>query len=240
MDKLPLNAPDVNTSAHAPEARKRPNLLKGWRQLSLKIWIGMLIATILAIAICIRWLDAPIALALHPHAGRYSGLGNSFDSSILVRGEIIVIAALAIARLIWGTLPDYARALFLASCSSLIAFEANEYILKVIFGRQTPMEFLQVPAVYPFHFLQGDDHSSFPSGHMVMATTFAVVIGRNIPGTAPFLITMLCFGAFALLLGDWHFVSDTLAGAFVGWTAGLMATKIWKQQDEAAVSAADQ
>jgi membrane-associated phospholipid phosphatase len=230
MNELPFNGPDVNMIAHTPGARKRTNLVEGGKLWSLRIWVGMLIATIVAIAISIRWLDAPVALALHPHAGRYSGLGNSFDSSILVRGEIIVIAALAIARLAWGTLPAYARTLFLASCSSLIAFEANEYILKVIFGRKTPIEFLQAPATYPFHFLRGDDHSSFPSGHMVMATTFAVVIGRNIPGTAPFLITMLCFGAFALLLGDWHFVSDTVAGAFAGWTAGLMATKIWNRE----------
>ncbi|HEY2008345.1 MAG TPA: phosphatase PAP2 family protein [Rhizomicrobium sp.] len=230
MDKLPVNGPDANTIAHASGAGKGANLVEGGKLRSLKIWVGMLVATVVAIAVSIRWLDAPVALALHPHAGRYSGLGNSFDSSILVRGEIIVIAALAIARLAWGTLPAYARALFLASCASLIAFEANEYILKVIFGRKTPVEFLQAPAAYPFNLLQGDDHSSFPSGHMVMATTFAVVIGRNIPGTAPFLITMLGFGAFALLLGDWHFVSDTLAGAFVGWTAGLMATRIWNRE----------
>ena len=230
MDELPFNCPDVNTIAHTPGARKRADALEGGKLRSLKIWVGMLIATVMAIAISIRWLDAPVALALHPHAGRYGGLGNSLSSSILVRGEIILIAALAIARLMWGALPAYARALFIASCSSLIAFEANEYILKVIFGRKTPVEFLQAPAAYPFHFLQGDDHSSFPSGHMVMATTFAVVIWRNIPDTAPFLITMLCFGAFALLLGDWHFVSDTLAGAFAGWTAGLMAANILNRQ----------
>ena len=62
---------------------------------------------------------------------------------------------------------------------------------------------------------------------MVMATAFAVVIMRLYPRATPPLIALLCLGAFALLIGDWHFVSDVVAGAFEGWTAGLVAAELW-------------
>ena len=197
--------------------------------LSFGTWTVFLVVTIIAIIICIRWLDIPVALQFHSQAGRYSPLGQGFSSSILVTGELALIMSLSIARIIKGSLSEYARTLLIACCSSLFAFEANDRILKVIFGRQNPAAFFDKPALHLFHFLQGNEHSSFPSGHMVMATAFAVVIIRLHPRTAPPLIALLCLGAFALLVGDWHFASDIVAGAFEGWTAGLMAAELWDQ-----------
>jgi membrane-associated phospholipid phosphatase len=142
---------------------------------------------------------------------------------------LALIASLSIARILRGSLPLLARTLLIAGCSSLLAFEANDTILKVIFGRQNPTAFLYQPTNHLFNFLRGDEHSSFPSGHMVMATAFAVVIIRLHPRTAPLLIALLCLGALALLIGDWHFASDIVAGAFEGWTAGLIAAELWNQ-----------
>jgi membrane-associated phospholipid phosphatase len=209
--------------------QERRNVPLDGKWLSFRTWTVFLVATIMATAICIYWLDVPIAFHFHGHAGRYSPLGRGFSSSILVAVELAFIASLSIARMVQGSLPTYARTLLMACCSSLIAFEANDRILKVIFGRQSPTAFFNQPALHLFHFLQGDEHSSFPSGHMVMATAFAVVIIRLHPRTAPPLIALLCLGAFALLIGDWHFASDVVAGTFEGWTAGLMAAELWAQ-----------
>lgn len=199
------------------------------RPVSLKEWLGVLLLSIMAIAVCIRWVDGPVAHVFELHAARLSTLGQSFSSSILVPGEISVIVLLSFSRLVWGPLHPFAHAILLATWTSLITFEANEYILKMIFGRQVPIQFLRLPTVHTFYFFQGDDHNSFPSGHMVMATSLAVVIGRNIPPLKPWLAAGLCLAALLLIIGEWHFVSDTIAGAFVGWTAGLVATSIWKQ-----------
>jgi membrane-associated phospholipid phosphatase len=195
----------------------------------LRTWAALLVVTIVATKVCIFWLDVPVALHFHGHANRYSPLGRSLSSSILVAGELALIASLSIARIIRRSLPTYARTLLIACCSSLLAFEVNDRILKVIFGRQNPTAFFNQPALQLFNFLRGDEHSSFPSGHMVMATAFAVVIIRLHPRTAPPLIALLCLGAFALLVGDWHFASDIVAGTFEGWTAGLMTTELWDQ-----------
>jgi membrane-associated phospholipid phosphatase len=192
-------------------------------------WLLVLIATALGCAICIHWVDFPVALLFQRHARQLSGLGRGLSSSILVMAEMVLIASLSLIRLVRGSLPEYGKALFIATSVSLSSFSANDYILKVIFGRQNPSAFLLKPTVRVFYFMQGDDHSSFPSGHMVMATAFAVVLIRLYPRTLPVLVTLLCVGAIALLVGDWHFVSDVIAGTFVGGTAGIVSGELWDQ-----------
>jgi membrane-associated phospholipid phosphatase len=194
-----------------------------------KLWCTSLAATLVGVAVCIRWLDIPVASVFHTNVDHFTGLGRGLSSFVLVSGEILLIISLAIARMIRGALSDFAKALFVASSASLSAFVANDYVLKVIFGRQNPSEFFQAPTTQVFHFFQGDQHSSFPSGHMVMATAFAVAMIRFQPRTSPILIVLLCIGAIGLLVGDWHFVGDVIAGAFLGATAGFIAGELWSE-----------
>jgi membrane-associated phospholipid phosphatase len=192
-----------------------------------KLWCFTFMAVLAGIAICIRWLDTPIALFFQANINASNGLGRGLSSTVLVSGEVVLIVILAIARMTRGTLPEFAKALFVASCASLSAFVANEYVLKFIFGRYPPFAFFQVPRTLVFHFFQGDQQSSFPSGHMVMATAFAGALIRLQPRTLPVLAILLCIGATTLMIGDWHFVGDIIAGAFVGGTAGFMAGELW-------------
>jgi membrane-associated phospholipid phosphatase len=194
-----------------------------------KWWGILLVATLLSVAICIRWLDIPIALFFLGSANRFNGLERSFGAFPLVAGEMMLIASLAIARLVRGILPEFAKALLVASCASLSAFAANDYVLKVIFGRQIPSVFFRAPATHIFHFFQGTPKSGFPSGHMVMATAFAAALARIYPRASPFLIVLLCIGGTALILGDSHFLSDVIAGLFVGGIAGFVAGELWCQ-----------
>jgi hypothetical protein len=60
-----------------------------------------------------------------------------------------------------------------------------------------------------------------------MATAFAVAMIRLQPRTLPVLVTLLCIGAATLIVGDWHFIGDIIAGAFVGGTAGFVAGELW-------------
>jgi membrane-associated phospholipid phosphatase len=193
----------------------------------LRLWCILLIAMLIGVAISIRWLDAPIALTFLTNSDRLSGLGTGLGTMVLVSGEVAVLTAIAIVRMMKGNLAAFYKAVFVACCASLSAFVANDYILKFIFGRQGPVDFLQAPTAQVFHFFQGDHQTSFPSGHMVMATAFAVVMIRLQPRTRPILIILLCLGALALLVGDWHFLGDVVAGTFVGATVGFVAAELW-------------
>lgn len=194
-----------------------------------KFWSIALVITLLLVAACIRWFDIPVARFFLRYANALSILGRGLSSSILAAAEIALIGCLATARLVRGNLPDYAKALLIACTTSLSAFAANEYVLKFIFGRDNPVLFLHAPAAHIFNLFQGNQHSSFPSGHMVMATAFAAVLVRLYPRTLPVFSLLLCIASVALVVGDWHFVSDVIAGIFVGATAGYMAGELWVQ-----------
>jgi len=198
-----------------------------------RLWFLVFVATLIGVAVCIRWLDAPVALAFLPNANRLGVLGKGLGTMVLVSGEIVFIVTFAIVRMARGSLPPFAKAVFVACCASLSAFVANDYVLKYIFGRQNPSDFFQMPTVQTFHFFQGSHESSFPSGHMVMATAFAMVMIRLQPRTLPILIVLLCMGAVALLVVDWHFLGDVVAGTFVGGTAGFVAGELWTEHVQA-------
>jgi membrane-associated phospholipid phosphatase len=38
---------------------------------------------------------------------------------------------------------------------------------------------------------------------------------------------LLLIATVLLIAGDWHFVSDVIAGTFVGVSAGLLAGEVW-------------
>jgi membrane-associated phospholipid phosphatase len=195
----------------------------------IQLWLVFLALTLTGVTVCIRWIDIPVAYAFLGDASRLAGLGRGFSSSILVAGEMTLIVSLAIVRLVRGSLSGFGKALFVASCASLSAFAANDYVLKIVFGRNTPLAYFASPTTHIFHFFQGDQHSSFPSGHMVMASAFAMTLMRLQPRTMPFLVILLCIGSVALVVGNWHFVGDVVAGAFVGSTAGFMAAELWNK-----------
>lgn len=198
----------------------------------LKVWCVFLAATSVGVAICIRWFDIPVALNFLGNASRLSQLGAGLGSAVLVAGEMTVMAGLAIVRMIRGNLPEFAKALFVACCASVSAFAANDYVLKRIFGRQAPPMLIHGLPSHVFNFFQGNQQSSFPSGHMVLATAFAVAMIRLQPRTAPVMAILLCIGGAALAVGDWHFIGDIIAGTFVGGTAGFVAGELWIEHNE--------
>jgi membrane-associated phospholipid phosphatase len=194
-------------------------------------WCFLFAATIIAVAVCIPFVDVPLALMVRGGSHRLSHLGNDLGSKVLVAGEVAVLAVLAIVRLVRGKLPPFFKAVFIACCASLSAFVANDYVFKVFFGRLNPPDFFAAPSIGIFHFFQGTYSSSFPSGHMVMATSFAAAMMRLEPWTRIVLMILLAIGAVLLVIGEWHFLSDVVAGTFVGGTAGFVAGELWAEHE---------
>lgn len=90
-------------------------------------------------------------------------------------------------------------------------------ILKYVFGMISTREWLLNKADHGFHWFQGNgNYSGFPSGHMAVFTVVAIALIRFFPRfrlAGPFLLLML---AAALIVTDYHFLSDVIAGSFLG------------------------
>lgn len=191
------------------------------------LWLGVALVVIGAVSVSIRWLDYPIA-SMVLHYSKHVGIINKiFSGHVLVAGELCLIAVLAVLRVRSGRLPETGKILLVACSASVMAYALNDAVLKLFFGRQTPKDFYAKPLVGIFHLFEGSEASSFPSGHMILTAAFLGVIVRFYPRIWPIVVVALFLCAAALVVGDWHFVSDTIAGMAVGTTIGLAAGELW-------------
>ncbi len=98
----------------------------------------------------------------------------------------------------------------------------NNTFLKPIFGRTSIDEFLYWPSHYGFYFFKGGWKTNFPSGHMALVVAAATVGWRAFPRLRWMFASAVAIAAFLLLFGEWHFVSDLIAGALWGNLVALM------------------
>jgi membrane-associated phospholipid phosphatase len=167
-------------------------------------------------------LDVPIALHFWKIGRGLSPLNGAFGAAIVISAESAVILATALVRLVRGYISVFAETLALACLTSICAYGINSHVLKVFFGVPNPTSVMH-GATHSFNVWMGSESSSFPSGHMVLAAAFAGVFMRLNRASIWPLSLLLVLTAGLLLVGDWHFLSDVVAGTFFGISAGIVA-----------------
>jgi len=135
--------------------------------------------------------------------------------------------------------------LLLLSVSILVTFVLKND-LKWLFSRYWPLTWIQNnPSwisnhVYGFQWFrgplfQGDDATSaFPSGHTAVAFAALLPIGLNYRNLLPLCIALASLEGIAMIVYDYHFFSDVLAGALVG-TACVLVVKSIIDSEKSAV-----
>ena len=120
------------------------------------------------------------------------------------------------------------------SALSLAISDILENWLKFAFGRTWPETWVQnnpslikdgVHNFNPFH--GGPGFAAFPSGHMVAICSIMSVFWFLYPRCR--LIYTICIGAVFIgqLGANYHFVSDLMAGGFLGFSVGWMVIALW-------------
>jgi len=91
-------------------------------------------------------------------------------------------------------------------------------ILKFVFGGINTRFWLMDPVAREFRWFHNDDnYSGFPSGHMAVFTVLLLDVWEYYPRHRPVYIVLLFVLAVALILTDYHFLSDIIAGAYLGY-----------------------
>lgn len=189
-------------------------------------WFLSLLICVLVIAVVFAYFDMPIAHRFYGVFGLMKSLGTGFASDVLLSMEAAIVLALVILRITQGHLSPFREATALACLASICAYAINDSALKLLFGVPSPTAVLN-GAQHAFHFMGGPANCSFPSGHMVLAGAFAGVFMRLYRRSTLLLSALLLIAAVLLTVGVWHFVSDIIAGTFVGVSAGLLAGEVW-------------
>lgn len=195
------------------------------------MWLLSLMICTLVVAVVFMYADMPMLYRVKGILSSTAGLASGFASVVLLAIEGTIALVLVITRITRGHLSPFREAIALACLASICAYAINDGALKHFFGVPNPGTVLH-GAQHAFNFFGGASNSSFPSGHMVLASAFAGVFMRLYRTSILPLSTLLLIAAVLLIAGNWHFVSDVIAGTFIGISAGLLAGEVWRAHSE--------
>jgi membrane-associated phospholipid phosphatase len=189
----------------------------------------------LSIIFCYFFVDRQVAWFVHDHRF-YSDEFLVWPATIsewltyLAIAGIIAVAAWRIWRP-GGRL----QTLLVAIAANLVATNVLKSLLKGVFGRTWPESWLGdnpsliangVYGFFPLHFDKA--HGSFPSGHAAAALAVISILWLSQPRWR-WLYTVLGISiCAALVLLNYHFVSDVIAGAMLGAATGYFAVRVFR------------
>jgi membrane-associated phospholipid phosphatase len=192
----------------------------------MRIWSLSLVTCAAVVAFLFLRMDVPTAAYFWNTGHLLSPLNGAFGAAVILSAESAVILFLVIARLVRGHLSVFGETLAIACLASICAYVINDHVLKAFFGVPNPADVMR-GARHSFHLWMGSENCGFPSGHMVLAGAFAGVFMRLYKVSIWPLSALILIAAGLLVVGGWHFLSDIVAGAFLGTSAGLLAGEVW-------------
>ena len=210
--------------------RSRTECSKGVGITGLRKWAIALTICVLCITVSYYWIDRPVAYFVH---NELRGYRDIFDVATrlpkligpFVTACTLVLGVRAVTR---RRLTEIQTAIVL-SALSLAVSDAPENWLKFAFGRTWPETWVQdSPSLIHFNpFHGGPGFAAFPSGHMVaicaIMSVFWVMWARFRP------IYAICIATVFIgeLGANYHFVSDLVAGGFLGFSVAWLIIALW-------------
>jgi membrane-associated phospholipid phosphatase len=202
---------------------------------SFALWLAALLGTSAAVTVSYIWLDRPIALWARGHVrgGHEQLLGHLVFPDPLIPIAALLFVGIGLRAKSKRPLPRYQAAGLVASLGVLVA-DAIKDFLKFVFGRTSPESWMgQHPSfiddhTYGFNFFHaGSAYQAFPSGHMTAICAALAVLWAWYPCWRALWVLMGLGVGAALVGGNFHFLSDVIAGAFVGVSTGWIVTAMW-------------
>jgi membrane-associated phospholipid phosphatase len=195
----------------------------------LKIWIISLILTSTAVWLCYRWLDQPIALWVHGATGNKrlpaALVDSPFSSTSFISACAFVICGLAAISGRRFTRPETTITMGVISMVSTVVIKDQ---LKILFGRTWPQMFIN-NGVYGFNYFHyGHSFESFPSGHAAVAAAFLFIPWFLFSKLRTAMITFIIAVDIGLVMLNIHFLSDVIAGSFLGFSIALFTISLWR------------
>jgi membrane-associated phospholipid phosphatase len=198
-------------------------------------WSIWLVVTALAVAISYVWLDRPIAVFVHEVVAPF----RPFEKLELVSDIGMPVTLCAGVALAWwglkgGALSRLQTVLMLAAACLMVADAVKDQV-KFAFGRTWPVTWIHNnpsfirDGVYGFHpFHGGPGFASFPSGHTAVTCAALSVLWICYPRfRVLYGLGMLAMAA-GLVVTNFHFLSDVIAGAFLGISIGWLSVSLWE------------
>jgi membrane-associated phospholipid phosphatase len=183
------------------------------------------------VALGYSFVDRPVAFYVHRQRFVDSAVLKwlTYPPPILQAWAPVVLTALMVRRA-WGPFTRAERVL-LAACVTMILADQCRQTLAYVFGRYWPDTWIHDnpslirDGAYGFHpFHDGSAFDSFPSGHATRTLALVAVVWIACPKWRWACVLASLAEAVALVGLNYHFVSDVIAGGFVGSIVGAYTT----------------
>jgi membrane-associated phospholipid phosphatase len=202
----------------------------------LRFWAYGLVLTAAATIVCYAFVDVPLALFAHGHLREYAIFARLTTATEYF--PPIAIAAIFVLGL-WrlsGRAFGYSAEAILITSVSLVAARAAKDQLKLVFGRTWPETWtnnnpsLIKDGAFGFHpFHGGSGFESFPSGHTLGICAVVTALWFYYPRYTPIYVVLILAVSIALIGANYHFLSDIIAGGFIGATLAILCVKLFAQ-----------
>jgi membrane-associated phospholipid phosphatase len=194
---------------------------------------GLMIAAVVA---CYLFVDKPLALFIHARIVQFRPF---FILVTFIPEPFPVIAALIIGvvglRRVMGRPLSRPYAVALLWSLGLFVTVALKNVFKFVFGRTWPETWINdnpsfirdgVYGFNPFH--GGKGFAAFPSGHMAAICFAMTVLWICYPRLRAAYAAVIMVVAIGLMGANYHFLSDVIAGGFLGVSIGCLVIALWE------------
>jgi membrane-associated phospholipid phosphatase len=184
----------------------------------------------ISILVCISYVDRPAAEFFHAHVRPYAVW--TWLNGLLAPLVVIPVVALlfqfgvGLWLLCGRRLASWTSTPLLFSSGTIWAIAA-EFVFKQLFGRGSPDPTYLANHLYGFRFLHAaEGWRSFPSGTATIALTIAAIACLRLPRWRVTVSILAGLACIAVTITNGHWVSDVIAGMFLGACIGWMTVTI--------------
>lgn len=182
--------------------------------------------TVLLIALCYFFVDRQVSTWACEHQLDHSSLLHWFTkishyANMLAAFSLIYFGI----KYLWKKGSFTEQAFLTVALSSIFSGVLADSV-KPIFGRYWPNTWIKnnpswlQNKVFGFHFFH-EGWTSFPSGHLAIVVAIGTIIWLAFPKWRLISILIVILEVAGLIAMNFHFVSDMIGGAFIGWVVAL-------------------
>jgi len=206
------------------------------REKSFYFWIIITFEVFISIILSIKFLDAGLAFRIMIILKSIRPLHNVTSNipdilSFLVGGGTILMWIIYFYRAYQQKIDIKEKFLKLAATTLPVTYLLKT-LLQISFGRTSPRDWLLDHEPLLFKGFNEASGGSFPSGHMAVFTAFGAAVLLYFPKyRKPLTIILVILGA-ALIGTDYHYLSDVIAGAYLGF---IISYILWYLYEKSSV-----
>jgi membrane-associated phospholipid phosphatase len=201
-----------------------------------RYWLVAFALCAAAAAVCVAYVDRPVADYVHVHLLQLVIVGvlNDMLTGLELGAAFAFVFLIAAGcwKIAGRQLAAWTRTPLLCSWSLMWALSSAEG-MKRVFGRAEPDMWTGFTptdphlSLYGFHlFRMGPQFESFPSGTTAVAAAVLSVLWIVMPRLRWLWALTLAIVAISVVITNSHFVSDVIAGGFLGASIGWMTVHL--------------